>query len=182
MKQKIIQKEVELKEGVEAKLENKILTIKGKKGELKRKFIHPQIKISIKNNKIMLSVENSTKREKTMAGTFIAHIKNMIKGVSEGFTYKLKICSGHFPMNVAVENKNVVIKNFLGEKIPRKAKIISGAKILIQGDTIMVEGIDKEIVAQSASNIEMSCKITNRDRRVFQDGCYIISKDGKKIK
>ncbi len=182
MKQKLMQKEIVIKENIESKLEGKTLTIKGPKGELKRRFIYPGIKMSVKDNKIILSAENATKREKTMIGTFTAHIKNMIKGVLEGFVYKLKICAGHFPMSVLVEGQKVLIKNFLGERVPRKARILPGAKVLVQGDIITVEGIDKEVVSQSASNIELACRISNRDRRVFMDGVWLINKDGKNIK
>ena len=182
MKQKLMQKEIELKENIVAKLDGKMLAIKGTKGEIKKKFNNPTIKIAIQNNKIILSADNATKRDKTMMGTFSAHIRNMMRGVLEGFVYRLKICSGHFPMNVSVENQNVLIKNFLGERVPRKAKVLPGAKVSIQGDIITVEGIDKEMVSQSASNIELACRISNRDRRVFMDGVWLITKDGKNIK
>ena len=182
MKQKLMQKEIELKENIVAKLDGKMLAIKGTKGEIKKKFNNPTIKIAIQNNKIILSADNATKRDKTMMGTFSAHIRNMMRGVLEGFVYRLKICSGHFPMNVSVENQNVLIKNFLGERVPRKAKVLPGAKVSIQGDIITVEGIDKEMVSQSASNIELACRVSNRDRRVFMDGVWLITKDGKNIK
>ena len=182
MKQKLMQKEIVLKENIEVKLDGRTLIIKGEKGELKRRFIYPGIKMSVKDNKIILSAENATKREKTMLGTFAAHIRNMIKGVLEGFVYKLKICSGHFPMSVLVEGQKVLVKNFLGERVPRKAKILPGAKVSVQGDIISVEGIDKEIVSQSASNIELACRVSNRDRRIFMDGVWLINKDGKNIK
>jgi len=70
----------------------------------------------------------------------------------------------------------VVISNFLGEKIPRKANILKDVKVQLDNDILIVEGLDKEKTAQTAANIERATRITNRDRRVFQDGCYIISK------
>jgi len=105
----------------------------------------------------------------------------MIKGVTEGIIYKLKICSSHFPMNVTVSTKEVSVKNFLGEKIPRIAKIIEGVTVKIDGTDLIVEGIDKEKVAQTAANIEQVCRITDKDRRKFMDGIFITSKDGKLI-
>ena len=102
----------------------------------------------------------------------------MIKGSSQNHVYTMKICSGHFPMNVTVDSSNVMIKNFLGEKVPRKARILDGVKVQVQGDIILVNGLDKEKVGQTAATIEQTTRITNKDRRIFQDGCYIISKPG----
>jgi len=52
----------------------------------------------------------------------------MIRGVTEGYTYKLKICSGHFPMNVSLKGDVLEIKNFIGESVPRKLKIKEGSE------------------------------------------------------
>ena len=100
----------------------------------------------------------------------------MLDGLSEGFKYKLKICSGHFPMSVNVEGSKLKIKNFLGEKIPREATLLKGVKVEVKGNEISLEGSDIEKLGQTASNIEQSTRITNRDRRVFQDGIYIVEK------
>lgn len=109
----------------------------------------------------------------------LAHIVNMFNGVTDGYFAKLKVCSGHFPMQVKVEGTKLQIKNFLGEKIPRAASILNGVKVEVKGDMIEVNGIDKEKVAQTAANIEQATRITNRDRRIFQDGCYLVVKAGE---
>lgn len=114
--------------------------------------------------------------------TFKAHINNMIKGVTEGFKYRLKVVYSHFPMTVKVQGDEVVIENFLGEKNPRRAKILPGVTVKVKGSEIEVEGIDKEAVGQTAANIEQATRITKWDRRVFQDGIYIVEKAGKPIK
>ncbi len=175
-----VEYEIELPSDVEANLDGHILVIKGINGELQKKFAYPKIKINVKDNKILIQAIKPTKREKTYAGTFRAHIKNMILGVSKDFEYKLKICSGHFPMSVTVDHEKVIIKNFLGEKIPRIAKILPGVKCSVMGDEIIIRGTNKENAGQSAANIEMATRIVNRDRRVFQDGIFIISKGGEK--
>ena len=115
-----------------------------------------------------------------MLNTTNAHINNMVRGVTDGFTYELKICSGHFPMTLKKEGEEVVISNFLGEKIPRRSKIVQGADLEIKGDLIIVKSPDTEKAGQTAANLEKATFITKRDRRVFQDGCYIISKPTKK--
>ena len=148
--------------------------------EMALKKVKISKKLNVKDKKILIQAIKPTKREKTYAGTFRAHIKNMILGVSKDFEYKLKICSGHFPMSVTVDHEKVIIKNFLGEKIPRIAKILPGVKCSVMGDEIIIRGTNKENAGQSAANIEMATRIVNRDRRVFQDGIFIISKGGEK--
>jgi len=173
---KDLKAEIKIPENVEVLLEGKRVIVKSQGKESSRTFLNPNIKVAKADNKIILTSEKATKREKTMIGTFEAHINNMIKGVNEGFEYKLKVCSSHFPMSVSIEGKEVLIKNFLGEKIPRKARVFEGVTIKVDGDEIVVTGHDIEKVGQTAANIEQACKVSKRDRRVFQDGCYITKK------
>ena len=105
----------------------------------------------------------------------------MIKGSNEGHVYELKICSGHFPMNVSIQGKELVVKNFIGEKFPRRLKIQEGVIVKIEGEKITVEHTSKEIAGQSAANIEQLTRRPNFDSRIFQDGIYITVKDGKQI-
>lgn len=176
-----IQREVKLKEGITAKIESAVLTIKGPAGEVSRNFLHPKITFAIEGNKIILSSKKATRREKTIIGSFEAHIINMVKGVEELHTYKLKICSGHFPMTVSVSGGELVIKNFLGESVPRKVHLAPGVEVKISGNDITVRGPDKEACGQTAARIENLCRIVKRDCRVFQDGCYIVHKAGKDV-
>ena len=105
-----------------------------------------------------------------------AHIKNMITGVTKGFTYKLKIVFTHFPVQVTVEGDKVVIRNFLGERAPRVAKIMPGVKVEVTKEDVIVKGIDIEAVGQTAANIEQATRIKEKDLRVFLDGIYIYEK------
>jgi large subunit ribosomal protein L6 len=176
-----IEEIVELPEGISCLIEINKLTIKGPKGENIRVFQDPKVNIETKENKIFLVANPGTKKEKTKIGSFKAHVKNMIKGVNEPFIYKLKICSGHFPMNVSISGEKFIVKNFLGEKVPRQINIKKGAKVTIDAQEVTVESLSKEVAGQVAADIEQLCRITNRDRRIFQDGIYIINKAGKEI-
>ncbi len=168
---------VDIPENVEVEIDGNMMKFKGQKGTLEKKFLYPSIKISRENNAIKLEpVKKYTKKEKRMIKTFKSHIKNCIIGVTEGFSYHLRIVSGHFPMSVVLEHNKIVIKNFLGEKFPRIAQVHSHVKAVIKGDDITIEGIDKEATGQSAANLETATRITNRDRRRFQDGIYITQK------
>jgi len=182
MKVKKLESFIEIPNEIEVSLKNSLLTIKGKKGEIIRSFVNPNIKISLENKKIKFSATNATKREKKLMNCFISHVRNMIRGVSEGHIYKLKICSGHFPMNANVQGKEFIVKNFLGEKYPRKLLLKENVNVKIDGEIITVESCYKELAGQTAADIEQLTKIKGRDLRIFQDGIWIINKDGKDIK
>ncbi|MEM4259673.1 MAG: 50S ribosomal protein L6 [Candidatus Woesearchaeota archaeon] len=181
MKQELLSAKIELPEKVSCNYKDYILTIKGPKGEIKRKIFHPRLNIAIDNSSVVFSFKNATKREKKIIYSYVAHLKNMVKGVTRGHIYKLKICSGHFPMTVTYKNNVFEVKNFFGETIPRRVMINCDAKISINGNEIVVESISKEEAGQVAATIEQLTRRTGFDRRRFQDGIYIIEKDGKKI-
>lgn len=176
-----LSKEIKMNEGITAQLANGVLKIKGSKGEVERNFLFPRIVLTVEGNKIILKSQKATKREKKIISSFAAHIKNMVKGVAEPHEYKLKICSGHFPMSVSVSGKEFIVKNFLGELVPRKLKLVGNVSVKVDGDVIVVVSPDREVAGRVAAQIENLCRITNRDVRIFQDGCYIIQKAGKGI-
>lgn len=180
-KQKLEYPPISLPGGVSAELAEKMLLIKGPKGTVKREFKEPIIKIKVEGGAVKLSADRSTANEFKKIRTAASHIKNMIAGSQNGHKYLLKICSGHFPMNVSISGNELSIKNFLGEKYPRKMKIKEGVKVKVEGQEVIVEGITLEDVSQCAANIETLTKVRNRDRRIFQDGVYITTKDGKPV-
>ena len=171
--------EIEFPQEVQASVENNILQCKGPKGELSREFRSKKIIVTVQDGLVKLVAHNATKREKTLMNTFRAHVRNMVIGVTTGHHYTLKICSGHFPMNVTLKGNEFTVKNFLGEKVPRTTIIKDGAKVKIEGEIVTVDGIDIEIVGQCTANIEQLTRITSKDRRIFQDGIWITSKPGK---
>ncbi len=170
-----LRKEIIIPEGIEVHVTD-FVTVKKKNTEIKKRLSYPTISISKKENKIIIEPKKCTKREKMIINTFKAHIMSMLKGVEEPYEYRLKICSSHFPMSVTVEGKKLVVKNFLGEKVPRKADVLEHADVKIDGDTIIIISADKEIAGQTAANFEQCTRITNRDRRIFQDGLWITKK------
>ncbi|MBW2996893.1 50S ribosomal protein L6 [Candidatus Woesearchaeota archaeon] len=170
---------VKIPEGVQVETVNTTVKVKGPKGDLERDFKFQKIDAKVEGNKIMLTVKGATKKEKTQVGTMKAHVKNMVKGVTGGHVYKLKICSGHFPMNVTVSGDTFNVKNFLGEKVPRTIKIKEGATVKVEGTEVSVESIDIEKAGQVAADIEQLTRIKNKDIRIFQDGIYIVEKPGK---
>ncbi|MFA5061468.1 MAG: 50S ribosomal protein L6 [Candidatus Pacearchaeota archaeon] len=180
MKKKL-ERIIEIPSGTQISFNNGELIVKNSGKEIRKKIDTKEVLITLDNNSIKISSEKATKRESKMVGTIWAHINNMIKGMNEDFIYKLEICNIHFPMNVKVEGDSVVIKSFLGEKIPRKAKIMPNTKVEIKGNQIIVSSYNLEFAGQTASNIEKATKLTGKDRRVFQDGIFITEKCGEKI-
>ncbi len=180
MKKEIFQK-IEIPEGIEADIEGDTLIVKGKEGENKRTFSPYKIIFEKKADQIIIGSKKATKMEKKRINTIAAHIKNMIQGVKEKFEYKLKICFSHFPITVKIEGDEVSINNFLGEKISKKLKIAEGVDVKVDRDTIIVKSSDKELAGQTAANFERITKIKMRDRRIFQDGIFIIEKNGRAI-
>ncbi|MEM4347456.1 MAG: 50S ribosomal protein L6 [Candidatus Altiarchaeota archaeon] len=182
-KAKGIEIQINIPKGVEVKLENNKIFVKGEKGELKKELnsLIKVEKINSDGEKVIIKADSDRKKIRAIAGTTEADIKNMIKGVSQGVTYKLRVVYSHFPINLKIQGDTLLIENFLGEKYPRKAKILEGVTVNIKGRDLELYGIDKEKVAQTAANIESATAIKNFDPRVFQDGIYIYEKDGKSL-
>ena len=172
---------IEIPEGVEVNLKEDRVTVKGSEGEIKRNFNLGKLDFEVKGNKVIIGHKKSTKTEKKMMNTIVAHIRNMIKGVQEKFEYKLKVCFSHFPINAELKENEVIIKNFLGEKISRIVKVPEGVEVKIDGQIITVTSADKELAGQAAANFEIATRIKNRDLRIFQDGIYITNKAGREI-
>ncbi|MBI5065078.1 50S ribosomal protein L6 [Candidatus Woesearchaeota archaeon] len=167
-------------EKVQVVLEKDGFLVKGPKGEVKRILHHPLVKVSMKEKEINLEAKKATKKEKALLNTFSAHLRNLIKGVQEPYVYKLRICAGppksHFPAQVTVKDSILSVKNFLGEKIPRELKLNKEVKVVVKDIDIIVESPDVEVAGRTASEIELLMRISGKDRRVFQDGIYIVEK------
>lgn len=180
MKKELSQK-IEIPVEAEVEIEGNRVVVKGSKGTNEREFDLSNLILEKKGNEIIIGNKKSSKKEKRRMNTIAAHIRNMINGVSKEFEYKLKVCFSHFPITVDVKGNEALIKNFLGEKVPRKVKIPTGAKINVEKDVITITATNVETAGQAAANFENVTRITNRDRRVFQDGIFITSKAGEEI-
>ena len=173
-----IEHTIELSDGVSASIADGVLTVKGPKGELSREFQSSRFVLLQDGAGLIVRVDLPRRKEKALAGTWNAHINNMVKGVSTGFSYTLRCFYSHFPMTMKVEGSEFVVNNYFGERVPRRADILSGVDVRVENKTdVIVSGIDKEAVGQTAANIERSTTVKNRDRRVFQDGIYRVAKE-----
>ncbi|MCD6592876.1 50S ribosomal protein L6 [Candidatus Bathyarchaeota archaeon] len=172
----IVSRKVEIPEGVKVNIDGKRVEVIGEKGRLVRDFSSSPVSINIEDGQVVVYTDDTRRKAVAMVGTVCAHIRNMIKGVTKGFTYKLKIVYAHFPISVKVEGDKILIENFLGERAPRVAKIVGNTKVIVKKDDVILQGINIEEVGQTAANIEQATKIKNKDPRKFLDGIYVYEK------
>ncbi|MEO2240697.1 MAG: 50S ribosomal protein L6 [Euryarchaeota archaeon] len=185
-----MEERVKIKDDVEVEIQRQHdrryeVTVKGPKGEVTKEFYYPDVYLWLEDDEIVIATTRHNRRTKAILGTIKSYLENMQKGVTEGHEYRLKLVYSHFPPEVKVDQEKgkVYIENFMGENVPRVAEIVDpeNTEVIVQGQDIIVRGIDKEAVGQTAANLEQATEIKDRDPRVFQDGIYIVEKDGKKI-
>jgi len=170
---------VEIPQGVTVTVNSREVTVKGKFGELKRAFRHVPVEIKLFDGGKKLKVEMWFGTTKALASirTVCSHIKNMIKGVTKKFQFKMRLVYAHFPINANITNgdKTIEIRNFLGEKIVRTVNMLPGVAIAKSSmkDELVLSGADLELVSRSAALIHQSTLVKHKDIRKFLDGIYV---------
>jgi len=140
---------ITIPEGVEVKIDDNVVTVKGPKGELKQK-IHKWVNIEQKENELSVSVKNDQiKQQKSLWGLFRRLIANMIIGVTEGFSKQLEVNGVGY--KVTVQGK--VLNLQLGYSHPIEYKFPEGIEITAEKNVITVSGSDKQKVGQTAAEI-----------------------------
>jgi len=168
MVKKVFEEVVELPAGVTLVVDGSIMAVSGNGKNPKAKFNNRSVSVKITDGKVMFkTIGKSTRPKVASAGAAVAHLYNLLKSLKQ-------VLYAHFPVSIEITGKNVLIKNFLGEKVPRKAKIVGDTKIEVKGPDIFVTGPDIYSVGQTTQNLITATKITGKDRRVFQDGIYPI--------
>lgn len=173
----IVENSVEVPEEVNLTLDGHKVAVTGNRGTLTRDFGHTKLNLGYRDNVLRIWAENPRKKQASLVNTVKSHVNNMIKGVTSGFTYKLKVVFIHFPLTINVQGRRIIINNFIGERNPRIAQIKGDVQVTVEGDDVIVTGNDIEAVAQTAANIQQSTKIRNKDLRKFLDGIYVYHKE-----
>jgi large subunit ribosomal protein L6 len=174
---KLIAREViEIPPDVEVRLSPSKVFVKGPRGEIERDLSHATVDIRRGDNELIIEAHWPDKRMAALVGTVKSHIENMMTGVLKGFTYKLKIVFAHFPISVKIQDDEVVIENFGGERRSRRAQIQGDVKVTVQGEDVLVKGINIDDVSQTAANIQQATRIKKKDPRIFLDGVYVFEK------
>merc|ERR1712002_1310739 len=154
----------------------------GDRGTLVKSFKHLAIDVyKIDNRTIKVEKWFGKKKQIAAVRTVCSHIKNMFKGVTLGFMYKMRAVYAHFPINCAISEGGslIEVRNFLGEKYIRKVRMAPGVTVENskgQKDELIVTGNSIEAVSQSAAMIQQSTTVKNKDIRKFLDGLYVSEK------
>ncbi|MGF3522387.1 MAG: 50S ribosomal protein L6 [Candidatus Bathyarchaeia archaeon] len=172
-----ISRTIPIPDGVVVTVDGKKVTVKGNKATLSRDFSNTNISIETDGKTVRVSAKWPRKKESALVGTVESHIKNMIVGVTKGFTYKMKIVFSHFPITVKIQGKSVLVENFTGERRARSAKILGDVKVKLDNDDLIVQGASLEDVSQTAANIQNMTRVTNKDPRVFLDGIFVYERN-----
>ena len=174
-------KPILIPEGVEIKIEKGILTVKGPLGSVSRSF---KDDISISINKDMINLEpnktKKTRRQKevfALWGTYSSHIRNMLEGVTKGFS-KTLIIEG---IGYRVIKEGSVLILSLGFSHSVKAAIPEGLDLKVEKNTIIISGVDKEKVGAFAAQIRALKKPEPyKGKGIHYQGEIIRRKSGKK--
>ncbi len=169
---------LEIPEGISVSMVDRTISVQGKLGTIKKDFTKLPAILVIENNIVKIQPYGKRRRDFAISKTARSIITNMIKGVQNGYTYKMKIVFAHFPITVKVKDGKVYVENFFGERKARISKIVGDStKVTVEGDDVVISGPHLEDVSQTAANIELSTRVKNKDQRVFLDGIYVYSRE-----
>lgn len=170
--------DIDIPDMVTVRMEGNLIVVGGKLGTLQKDLTKLPISVDIKDKKVMIKPPGTRKRDLAITNTAKSIILSMIKGVEQGFTYKLKVIYAHFPISVKTKGKEIHVENYFGERAPRVSRVVGDTtKVNIVGEDVIVQGPSLEDVSQTAANIEFSTKLKGKDQRVFLDGLYIYSRE-----
>ena len=167
---------IEIPEDVTVETDRFDVTITGPEGTVSKRLWYPNISVTATDEELVLESDRDDAKTTATLGTFESHVRNMFHGVTDGWEYEMEVFYSHFPMQVREEDGDVVIENFLGERAPRRTAIHGDTEIRVDGEQVILSGVDKEAVGQTAADIEQLTRISDKDPRVFQDGVYITRK------
>ncbi len=173
---RIGKKPVKILKGVKVEKSGDNITVTGPKGSLKL-YVNPIIKSEIKEDEIQFMRGSDLKREKSLHGLYAILVKNMISGVSEGFSKKLELVG----IGYRAEIKQGLLFLNLGFSHPIMFSSPEGIKIeTLKDTTIEISGIDKQLVGLVAAKIRSLKKPEPyKGKGIKYEGEFIRRKAGK---
>ena len=164
-------------EGVSLSMESDLITVKGSKGELQKK-LPSSVGVELDGNVVKLSIKGSDNQSRSHWGTTRAHIANMVKGVSIGFSKNLEISGVGY--RAAIQGNKLQL--ILGFSHPVEMQVPEGLKVTVDGNTkIAVSGADKELIGMFAAEIRSKRPPEPfKGKGVKYADEHIVRKEGKK--
>ncbi len=167
---------IAIPQGVEITFTNGILTVKGPKATLTRVIKTDDVTVSIENNEVTLA-PTGTDASKALWGTYAAHTRNMIEGVTTGFKRVLEIEGVGY--RAEVKGKDIVLS--VGFSHPVALEIPAGVTADVQKGVVTLSGSDVDVLSQFAANVRKVKKPEPyKGKGIRFQGEYIIRKQGKK--
>lgn len=162
--------------GVKVEVREGSIFVEGPKGKLNRR-LSDRVSVEIKDGQLFVKRVGDTKLDRSQHGLFRALIFNMVKGVTEGYSKQLEIIGVGFKAQIQGNNLNMA----LGFSHPVNFAIPQGIKIETPKPTqIVVSGIDKEKVGETAMEVRMICPPEPyKGKGIRFAGEYIKKKVGK---
>lgn len=168
---------VKIPAGTEVKISGDTLTMKGPKGELSKTFKMNIVSINLNGDEATFTPKGEEISTKALWGTYAAHFKNMLKGVSEGYEKKLVLEGVGFKSEVAGNT----LKFALGFSHPVIMDIPAELKVTAEKNVITISGIDKESVGQFAAQVrDQKPPEPYKGKGIRYEGEYVRRKQGKK--
>jgi len=147
---RIGKKIISIPDGVEFKIDDREIIIKGPKGELKQElFKNFDIVHDKEKKELTISPKKESGKISAMWGLLRSLVFNMIKGVTEGFEKKLEINGVSY--RASVQNNNLILN--LGLSHPIEIKAPQGITFGVEKNIITVSGPDKQVVGQIAAEV-----------------------------
>jgi large subunit ribosomal protein L6 len=140
---------VDIPQGVQVAIAGRLLTAKGRLGELRLELTE-HVEAKVEDNHVTVKPRSQETQARMMWGTTRALVANMVKGVSTGYVKSMEITGTGY--RAAVAGKNLELA--LGYSHPIVYPIPEGIKVTCERPTaIKVEGVDKRLVGQVAAEI-----------------------------
>ncbi len=160
----------------EVSISGNSIVVKGPKGTL-TKPTHRLISVEVGPEGVQVAVRGTSLEGKALVGTYASHVRNMIKGVTEGYTKKLLIEGVGYKWDVAGKKLNLA----LGFSHPVHVDIPEDLTVKADKGALIIEGHDKEQVGQFAANIRaMKKPEPYKGKGIRYEGEVIRRKQGKK--
>ncbi|HCP08400.1 MAG TPA: 50S ribosomal protein L6 [Candidatus Moranbacteria bacterium] len=173
---RIGKKTIEIPDGVEVKLHNNRLEVKGSRGTLEM-VVHHEVEIKIVEKEINVEKTGKSKKAPAIWGLTRALIDNMIVGVKDGYKKQLELQGVGFRM--AVAGKKITMA--LGFSHPVIVDVPAELEVKIEGAVLEVTGADKQQVGQFAANIRKLKPVEPYKGKGFRYvGEHVRRKAGKK--